>query len=211
MTVLTAGQVAWAAQQGGFTGSQISLMTAIAGGESSWDTTARGHYVENGITHYVYGLWQISDVHKELLAAGNWADPVQNARMAKSVYDSQGLKAWEAYTNGSYLRYYAQSVAGASNPVAIGGTGQLPTGTSGVQQTGIGDAVSGAAKFAANLTNGYFWLRVGEITVGVVLLIVGLGMMAGNTSLGHSLSQGLKNYGGSGKTDWIQNVAEKKE
>lgn len=197
MAVLTAGQVAWAAQQGGFSGQQIPLFTAIAAGESSWDTTARGHYVENGVTHYVYGLWQISDVHKELMQQYDWTNPVDNARMAKKIYDTQGLRAWEVYTNGSYLQDYGKGLAGAANPTPIEGN----VGGGGVAQATqagfVDDTITGVGTFFDKIQSGWFWLRVGEIVGGVVLLVVGLSMMLGG-GLGKKLTKGFVGIGESG-------------
>ena len=47
------------------------------------------------------GLWQILGNP----FPGNPKDPLTNARMAVAKYKTQGLGAWEAYTNGSYRRY----------------------------------------------------------------------------------------------------------
>lgn len=210
MTVLTPNQVAWAAQQAGFTGSDVPLFTAIAGGESDYDTTARGHYVERGVTHYVYGLWQISDVHTDLMNRYNWADPVQNAQMAKAIRESQGLGAWEAYTNGRYLSYLPGAIQGASNPQALtGSTGPAPGGGGTTQQAGFLDSVSGLGNFLDKLTDPWFWVRVGEILGGGILLVVGVMWIMRNKGETHSLSEGLKNFGGGGKFDWVGNVVKK--
>lgn len=210
MTVLTPNQVAWAVQQAGFSQSQVPLFTAIAGGESDWDTTARGHYVENGVTHYVYGLWQISDIHTDLMNRYNWADPVQNAMMAKAIYDSQGLRAWEAYTNGRYLTYMPKAIAGANNPQPVSGSSVgTPSGTS-VQNAGVLDSISGTVKFFDRLTSAWFWLRVGEVVGGAIVLVIGIAWIMSDTGPGQALKSGLMNFGGGGKFDWVGNVVPSK-
>lgn len=49
------------------------------------------------------GLWQIHP------AQPGCQDPMTNAQMAVQKYNTQGLKAWEAYTNGNYRQYYNAS------------------------------------------------------------------------------------------------------
>lgn len=45
------------------------------------------------------GLWQINDtIWKELVASGDPFNPADNTRMAKRIYDIQGLNAWVCYT-----------------------------------------------------------------------------------------------------------------
>ena len=46
------------------------------------------------------GLWQINGQP----FPGDVFDPLTNARMAVAKYKSQGLGAWQTYTNGSYQK-----------------------------------------------------------------------------------------------------------
>lgn len=75
-------------------GNVAQLMGAIALAESGGNPRAHN---PSGAS----GLWQILGVP----FAGNVWDPLTNARMAVAKYRSQGLGAWEAYTNGMYKRY----------------------------------------------------------------------------------------------------------
>jgi hypothetical protein len=75
-------------------GSVANLMAAIALAESGGNPRAHN---PSGAT----GLWQILGNP----FPGDAYDPATNARMAVAKYRSQGLRAWEAYTNGSYRRY----------------------------------------------------------------------------------------------------------
>jgi phage protein D len=61
-----------------------------------------------------YGLWQINmigqlgpDRRRQFGLSSNDAlyDPATNARVARSIYQSQGIRAWGAYTNGSYRQF----------------------------------------------------------------------------------------------------------
>lgn len=57
------------------------------------------------------GLWQILGVP----FPGDPFNAMTNARMAVAKYRTQGLRAWEAYTNGSYRRYQGDG-PGQSGP-----------------------------------------------------------------------------------------------
>jgi hypothetical protein len=81
------------------------LMGAIGKAESGGDPRAHN---PSGAS----GLWQILG----LPFPGDPFNPTTNARMARSKYLSQGLGAWEAYTNGSYRQF-------------MDGGGWLPPGT----------------------------------------------------------------------------------
>lgn len=62
------------------------------------------------------GLWQIHP------GGSQYKDPLTNARTAVEKYKTQGLQAWEAYTNGSYKRFTGHP-GGASSPQLGVGTG----------------------------------------------------------------------------------------
>jgi Transglycosylase SLT domain len=90
------------------------LMAAIAMAESGGNPRA---FNPSGAS----GLWQILG----LPFPGNPFDPLTNARMAVSKYRSQGLGAWEAYTNGAYRAFYDRG--GWLRPgatVAVNNTGE---------------------------------------------------------------------------------------
>lgn len=72
-------------------------MAAVALAESRGNPRARN---PSGAS----GLWQILG----LPFPGDPFDPLTNARMAVSKYGSQGLRAWEAYTNGNYRQFMAR-------------------------------------------------------------------------------------------------------
>jgi len=74
-----------------------NLMAAIALAESGGNPRAHN---PSGAS----GLWQILG----LPFPGDVYNPLTNARMAVAKYQSQGLRAWEVYTNGSYRQYLAR-------------------------------------------------------------------------------------------------------
>jgi hypothetical protein len=79
------------------------LMAAIAMAESGGRAMAHN---PSGAA----GLWQILG----LPFPGNPYNELTNARMAVAKWRSQGLGAWEAYTNGSYRRFYGAGTEGAA-------------------------------------------------------------------------------------------------
>jgi hypothetical protein len=84
------------------------IMTAIAGAESGWNTTAISPTQD-------YGLWQINfSAWLDLFRTHTWTDPTQNGQMAFAVWRQQGYHAWTTYFTGAYRQYMgtAESVAG---------------------------------------------------------------------------------------------------
>lgn len=77
------------------------VMIAIAKAESNLRTDALNTKNSNGSTDS--GLFQINSIHgysHEYLI-----DVDNNLAVAKSIYDKQGITAWSAYNNKSYLKY----------------------------------------------------------------------------------------------------------
>ena len=94
----------------GFPAEIAPTMGRIAMGESSGNPRA---FNGKG-SDQSYGLMQINmlgDMGPErrakfgLTSNEDLFDPVTNFRVAKGIYDSQGLGAWGAYTNGSWQNY----------------------------------------------------------------------------------------------------------
>lgn len=103
-----------------------ALMAAIGMAESGGRAT-----VVNSIG--CVGLWQINQPvwmkqHPSWTVA--WLKvPLNNARAAKVVYDAQGLTAWEAYTNGSYQKFYHGSSTASAEPTTQLASYTAPDGT----------------------------------------------------------------------------------
>jgi murein DD-endopeptidase MepM/ murein hydrolase activator NlpD len=103
-----------------------NLMAAIALAESNGNPNA---YNPSGAT----GLWQILGNP----FPGNARDPLTNARMAGAKLRTQGLGAWEAYTNGAYRKYLSGSGG------VLGKIGDVIGAVGGV----LGDLLSQGADF----------------------------------------------------------------
>lgn len=96
-----------------------TIMVAIAGAESSWNTTAVSATND-------YGLWQINNqAWPGLFRDYNWWDPLDNAKMMNHVLLRQGITAWTTYTSGAYKRYWYQ----AQNAVQQAGGGGYSGGS----------------------------------------------------------------------------------
>ena len=112
--VYTKSEIAQMLRQAGFPESEIPTMTAITMAESGGRSDAfnpRGQDLS-------YGLAQINMINKlgperrlqfGLKSNEELYDPMTNLRVAKSIYDQQGLNAWGAYTNQSYKKFLPES------------------------------------------------------------------------------------------------------
>ncbi len=61
------------------------------------------------------GLGQVNVFAHTQYSAADMMDPSANADASYAIYQSQGLTAWEAYTNGAY-RQYLGSCGGSASP-----------------------------------------------------------------------------------------------
>jgi hypothetical protein len=177
--------------QGGGPAEVAPLMAAIALAESGGDAGA-----ENPSSG-ACGLWQIHP------AEPGCSDPQQNAQMAVRKYRSQGLGAWEAYTNGSYQKFLPAGSQTGSTP-APGGGGLLTVPGKGLMQGqqvdrwGIAQGIADAAGYTGGSLRsaGQSALDVG--TLGAGLLVVGAGLaivawlLLTRTDAGRSAVQGVK-------------------
>ena len=101
--------------QAGGPSNIASLMASIALAESGGNAS-----ITNNQGSGATGLWQILGNP----FPGNAKDPLTNAKMAVAKYQSQGLGAWEAYTNGNYRRYQGDGPgrkAGTGDGAGVGG------------------------------------------------------------------------------------------
>lgn len=99
--ILTDKQIANTMRVAGWPENELETGIAVCLAESSGNTEALN---ASGAA----GLWQIlRRVHTELFAIYQWDDPVDNAKMALSVFSAAGNSwhPWTTYNSGSYLRY----------------------------------------------------------------------------------------------------------
>lgn len=169
-----------------------TIMTAVAIAESGGCTSCY-----NGTC--CTGLWQVHATHAGKLGSPSdraafiaWLrNPDNNTRMATHIYNTQGPKAWEAFTNQSYRQYIerARKVTGVSGPSAI------DIATAGIEATtdvgagfnplgSITDALNQlmavVSKAAAWIGDPHNWVRVVEVVGGLALGVVAVGIAVGN-------------------------------
>lgn len=125
---LTFAQLEGVWEQAGGSALMAPLMAAIALAESSGIPTETNPTDNNG-KQTSWGLWQISNGdHSE--PSPNWADPLENAKLAVAKLKSQGLTAWGTYTSGAYKKFMPSGTV-APTTIGTGGegaAGQQPTG-----------------------------------------------------------------------------------
>lgn len=182
---LSAAQIAWYAQQAGFTGSAVTTATAVALAESGGRINARGGPNSNG--SYDYGLWQINEkAHPDLITGdAQWWVAGYNAQWAFKIYQAAGnsFRPWSTFTSGAYLAHMGAAALGAANPQSSGLVEAGPNTV--IEHNPISDlvapfkAIAGAVfKTAAWVGNPHNWGRVAFIGVGGALVIGSLGIMA---------------------------------
>lgn len=127
-------------------GIGLSTWVAVALAESGGNTTAHATVGEDS-----RGLWQINmRAHSSWVGSRNLYDPNVNAWAAKRVCDTQGIRAWSAYTNGMHTKYLSRGAAAAAAvgsgstttvstaPRATGGSSTSPwTGGGGYMRLGV--------------------------------------------------------------------------
>lgn len=131
---LSFAQLESVAEQGGFPASMAPLMAAIALAESSGVPTETNPTDNNG-KQTSWGLWQISlGNHDE--PNPNWADPVENAKLAYAKWKSQGLWAWGTWQSGAYKKFLPSGyVAPDSSIPGVNGATEGGQGAAGTVTT----------------------------------------------------------------------------
>jgi Lysozyme like domain len=129
--LLTPAQIAYYAQNAGFSGNDLNIAVAIALAESSGNPnsynpeTAAGTPAGEGS----YGLWQIYlHAHPEYSSA-NLYDPQTNANAAYAIYAAAGgFSPWASYNSGAYQAYLANFAPAApgSIPGLTAATSETP-------------------------------------------------------------------------------------
>jgi hypothetical protein len=155
------------------------IMAAIALAESSGNTDAENYCC--------VGLWQINVLAHPQYTRAEMRDPIKNLQAACSIYSSQGLGAWESYTNGSYKKYLGQVEHGLKE-----GEGQAEPLTEpfgGAHSKGALEGAVGAAKSALGwtgelakllefVTSSSGWIRIAKVTGGTVLLLLAVSQLS---------------------------------
>lgn len=185
--ILSDAQIAAAAKAGGFTGSTVATIVAIALAESNGDTESHNTLPPDDS----YGLTQVNMLGPMgperrqqfgLKANTDLYDPVINMKAAYAISNGgKNFKPWSTYIYGNYFPYLPRANKAANNPSA-----SIPT--PGVQQAGLLDAGGSIATFFDFISNPTTWLRLGMIVAGGVLLIVAFAQISGMTGKAKQLA-----------------------
>ncbi len=164
------GDIAAAARAAGFTGIDLVTAVAISLAENQRSDPTATNRNSDGSTDF--GLWQINSVHGPLLRKGNWQNPVDNARMAKAVFDNAGgFTPWSVYKSGKYRMFVPRATSAVGNAPAVVAT-NAPLASTNAAET-----------FAGTLTKADTWKRVGLFLAGAFLFLLGLMRMTGDNQL----------------------------
>lgn len=185
---LTDQQRATWAKQAGFPDDQIATAVAVSIAENrSGKIDAIGGPNFDGSRDY--GMWQINaSAHPGLFERYPQWWSVQNANMAKAVFDEAGgsWRPWSTFNSGIYATYMdrgrkaaAESPwggTGQSEPIEVFDTGSAITAAAEVLR-GLANALKsiagGSFKVGAWVANPDNWERVALVVAGGGLLIVG--------------------------------------
>ncbi len=116
MGVFSSKRIQRGLQLAGFSDDLIPIMTAITFAESGGNPRAHNNNASTGDNSY--GLLQINminDIGRErrenfsLTSNRELFDPSVNFKVAKQIYDQQGLYAWGSYRNDSYKTFLDES------------------------------------------------------------------------------------------------------
>lgn len=148
----TPTQLAAAAVLGGWPLADLQTAVAVALAESSGQANVIGPLVAGSRP---YGLMQVEyPMHQELfpggIQSGWWIDGATNFKMARTLYGSQGWRAWETYTTGAYRIYSGQAAAAVAALQGAAGGNLSNAATAALQPTTIRISQAQQAWAAAN-------------------------------------------------------------
>jgi len=191
------------------TQAQMQMYAASAGLNPPDLWAAIGMAESSGRTDVVNSIgcvgWLQINQPAHISAHPNWTvawlqNPANNAQAAKVIFKEQGFGAWEAYTNGTYKKFY-HSGSSVTNtgflgipdpsqwwyyltaplealPDGVGGTlGNLP----GVSQ--FAGVASGIEKGFHWISTPYNWVRIGYVVLGGALLALGANLLVQSAAL----------------------------
>lgn len=195
--VLSYDHVAALAIRAGFSKSESITMTAVAKAESSFRTAAVSYIGCCG------GLWQINfEVHP--VTKTDTFDPYINSQWARKIFLSQGLQAWEAYTNGAYSQFMDEAAAAVERQWSTGQPAYVdvrnaPAASDGYVTLGW-DEVEGAESYTVQRSSdsGQTWGQVGTPTTRT--------FTDSNVTVGSTYRYRVKACNDSGCSDWSGEV-----
>lgn len=187
--VLTDAQVADIAVFGGWSANSPDLVTAVAVSLAENRTSDPKKISPRNVNgSFDYGLWQVNSIHgypvDQLLTSTG------NARAAFEVWQKQGWSAWTTYKTGAYLLFLPRAKQAIASGTGQGRAPGVAAGTgSGVAPTlsTLDVAVKTIGGFVGWVGNPHNWVRVAEVTIGGMLIIAGLAVVANTSKAGKTV------------------------
>lgn len=199
MARLNAGQIAFLAElalgETTLDNDKVITATAIALAESGGETTETNTNTDGSIDT---GLWQINSVHRRDHPSWSvsWLKDENNNARAMATVSNGGTnwRPWVAYRTGRYREHLDQVRAAVNAERTEGGGVSLP-GLPGSPGTGLPGAIESplealievvdilkdVGKWIGNPSN---WIRIIQVTGGIVLAIVAAGIIGNTTTAG---------------------------
>lgn len=171
---LSDGQIAALAAAQGLSGRALVVAVAVALAESGGDADILGPPTQYG---RAVGVWQIMPLPGRP-STSELRNPSTNAQQMKKISSGgKNWQPWEAYTNGSYLRFWSRAQKAANNPSAVppSGSGTATQATDAIQAGWF----SSASNFFELMTDPTTYLRIAMVLGGGIMLAVGLFMISG--------------------------------
>ena len=193
---LSAPQIAGYAQRAGFRFDGVVIATALALAESGGDVAQISGPNTDG--SFDYGLWQINGkAHPEYDIRRLTSDPTYNASAAFAISNhGNDFGPWTTYAasaqhprnNNRYAAFLPQAnaartaggIAAAPPPHTLDPGRAIGQGITGGAATGLAH-VTGVDALASMLTNGALWKRVGIVSLGLFVLVLGFALMVSSS------------------------------
>ncbi|MER6059473.1 transglycosylase SLT domain-containing protein [Streptomyces albidoflavus] len=192
-TKLSQGQMMAYAQSAGLSQSAARIAAAVAMAESGGNPRAHNPVPPDNS----YGLWQINMLGAlgpsrraqfGLSRNEDLFDPAKNARaMAAISSNGTNWQPWSTYTNGAYKRHLDGGLAADPSATPADWTDDLLGMVPGVGAIeAIAEPLQGLKAIAELMTAAAAWMavprnwgRVGQVLVGGLLVVTGVGMTIG--------------------------------
>lgn len=167
--------------QAGGSAASAPIAAAVALAESSGNPNAINDKNSDGSIDR--GLWQINSVH----GAQSTTDIMANARAAVAISNhGTNWNPWTTFKDGKYKKFLNLSddkTAGGANQSDFADSVDGVGNTIGGVVTDSASAFASIGKFLASLVNPQTWLHVLEVVGGVILLVMGLRVLTGNSAV----------------------------
>lgn len=165
-------KAAWIRNGGNPAAAPIAAAVAMA--ESGGNVNAINHNSDGSIDR---GPWQVNSVHGDLSQTG---DVDQAARAAIKISNNgANWNPWVTFKNGAFRKFLNAKDSDTTGYLNESDTAHAVEGG----LNAIPDGLKAIGAFLAKLVDPKTWLHVLEVVGGVILLVMGLRVLTGNSAL----------------------------